>query len=189
MVLTRVRLWFFGGREDYLKEAYKQLEDMEVFDEVSNDPNVLVNTKVKAFEKIRLRCDLSSYTLNYFAAEDPKFTGFHVLPKIHKRLQNVPGRPVVSNCDFYTENISSLLDYHLQPLIQKVKSDIKNINHFLNKMKKLGNLPDGPILCTMYIVGLYPNIPHAEGITSLCRFLETRDNKQSQVILSQNLLK
>ena len=42
-------------REDYLKEAYKQLEDREVYEEVSNDPNVLVNTIIKALEKIRLR--------------------------------------------------------------------------------------------------------------------------------------
>ena len=40
-------------REDYLKEAYIQLEDREVYEEVSNDSNVLVNTIIKALEKIR----------------------------------------------------------------------------------------------------------------------------------------
>ena len=108
-------------KEDYLEEAYKQLEDREVDEEVPNDPNVLVNTIIKALEKTRFRGDLSSDTLNYFVVEDPKFARFYLLPKIHKRLHNVPGRPVISNCDFYTENISSFLDYHLQPLAQKVK--------------------------------------------------------------------
>ena len=97
-------------REDYLKEAYKQLEDREVYEEVSNDPNVLVHTIIKALVKTRLRGDLSSDTLNYFAVEDQKFARFHLLPKIHKRLHNVPGRPVISNCGFYTQNISSCLD-------------------------------------------------------------------------------
>ena len=60
-----------------------------------------------------------------------------MLLKIHKRLRNVSGRPVVLNCGFYTENISLCLDYHLQPLAQKVKSYIKDTNHFLNKIKKL----------------------------------------------------
>ena len=83
--------------EDYLKEAYKQLEDREVYEEVPNDPSVLVNTIIKALEKIRLRGDLSSDTLNYFVVEDPKFARFYLLPKIHKRLHNVPGRPVISN--------------------------------------------------------------------------------------------
>ena len=30
----------------------------------------------------------------------------------------------------------------------------------------------------MDVVSLYPNIPHGEGLASLHRFLETRDNKQ-----------
>ena len=121
---------------------------------------------------------MSSDTLNYFAVEDPKFARFYLLPKIHKRLHNVPGRPVISNCGFYIENISSLLDYHLQPLAQKVKFYIKDTNHFLNKTKKLGSLPDGAILCTVDVVGLNPHIPNGEGLASLLRFLETKDNKQ-----------
>ena len=183
-------------REDYLKEAYKQLEDREVYEEVSNDPNVLVHTIIKALVKIRLRGDLSSDTLNYFAVEDQKFARFHLLPKIHKRLHNVPGRPVISNCGFYTGNISSFLGYHLQPLAQEVKSYIKDTNHFFKKIKKLGNLPDGAILSTMDVVGLYPNIPHGEALASVRKFLETRDNKQissdtlterAEVVLKNNI--
>ena len=120
---------------------------------------------------------MSGDTLNYFVVEDPKFARFYLLPKIHKRLHNVPGRPVISNCGFYTENISSFLGYHLQPLAQKVKSYIKDTNHFLDKIKKLGSLPDGAILFIMDFVGLYPNIPNGEGLTSLRRLLETRENK------------
>ena len=70
---------------------------------------------MKALEKMRSRCDLSNNILNYFLVKDPKFARFYLLPKIHKRLHrhSVPGRPVISNCDFYTENKSSFLDYHL----------------------------------------------------------------------------
>ena len=113
-----------------MKEAYKQLEDREVSEEVSNDSNVLVNTTIKALEKIRLRGDLSGDTLNYFVVEDPKFARFYLLPQIHKRLHNVLGRPIIANCGFYTENISSFSDYHLEPLAQKVKSYMKDTNHF-----------------------------------------------------------
>ena len=68
-------------------------------------------------------------TLDYLLVEDPKFARFYLLPKIHKRLHDVPGRPVISNCGYYTKNISSFLDYRLQPLAQKVKSHIKDTNH------------------------------------------------------------
>ena len=39
-------------------------------------------------------------------------------------------------------------------------------------------MADGAILCTMDVVGLYPNTPHGEGLASLRRFLEARDSKQ-----------
>ena len=68
---------------------------------------------MKALEKIRLRGDLSKDTLDYFLVKYPKFARFYSLPKIHKRLDDVPGRPVISNCGYYTENISSFLDNHL----------------------------------------------------------------------------
>ena len=50
---------------------------------------------MKALEKIRLRSDYSSDTLNYFLVKDPKLTRFYLSPKIHKRLHDVPGRPVI----------------------------------------------------------------------------------------------
>ena len=90
-------------------------------------------------------------------------------------MYGIPGRPVISNCSFDIENISSFLDHHLIPLAQMVKSYIKNTNHFL---KKIGKLPKEVILCTMDVVGLYHNIPHGEGLASLYKFLETRENKQ-----------
>ena len=50
-------------REEYFKKAYKQLE---VWEEFPNGPSVLVNTIVKALEKIHLRGDFSSNTLDYY---------------------------------------------------------------------------------------------------------------------------
>ena len=119
-----------------------------------------------------------TYTLNYLLVKDPKFIRFHLLPKIHKRLHNVPGRPIISNCGFYTENISSFLDHHLQPIAQKVNSLIKDTNHFLLKIKSLGQLPEGAILCTIDAVCLYPNIAHEEGLASLRRFLDVKFEKK-----------
>ena len=87
-------------REDYLKEASKQLEDKEVNLEVSNDSSALDRTIFKSLENIRKRGDLSQDTLNYFLVKHPKFARFYLLPKAHKRLYDVPGRTVISNCGF-----------------------------------------------------------------------------------------
>ena len=88
-----------------------------VYEEVPNDPEPLITTEEKRFE-----------------VKDPKFARFYLLLEIHKRLNNVPGRPVISNCGYHMENISAFLDFHLQPLAQAVKSYIKDTNDFLNKL-------------------------------------------------------
>ena len=49
---------------------------------------------------------------------------------------------------------------------KKVESWIKDTNHFPKKLKELGSLPKSAILCTADVVGLYPNIPHEEGLAS-----------------------
>ena len=95
-------------------------------------------------------------------------------------MHNVPGRPVISNCGFYTENISSFLDHHLQPIAQKVKSFMKATNHFL---QSLGQLPEGAI-------------PHEEGLASLRKFLDARSEKKvttetllelAEIVLKNNI--
>ena len=42
-------------REDYLKEAYKKLEDQDVYEEVPNDSSILINAIMCALEKTRIR--------------------------------------------------------------------------------------------------------------------------------------
>ena len=81
------------------------------------------------------------------------------------------------NYGYYTENISLFLDFHLLPIAKKVKSYIKYTNDFLKKLFSLTNLPDNSLLCTMDVVGLYPNIPHDEGLSALRKRLNERDKK------------
>ena len=38
-------------REDYLKKAYRQLDNKEVYEQVPDHPSVLVNILIKALEK------------------------------------------------------------------------------------------------------------------------------------------
>ena len=45
--------------------------------------------------KVRKRGDISDSTLDYFLVNNPKLGRFYLLPKIHKRLHHIPGRPVI----------------------------------------------------------------------------------------------
>ena len=110
--------------------------------------------------------------------KNPKSAQFYLLPKNHKRLENVPERPVISNCRSYIENISAFLDFHLQPLAGEVKSHIKDTNDFMKKLRSLTDLPSDITLCSKDIVCLYPNIPHSEDLSALQNCLELRRDKK-----------
>ena len=98
-------------REDYLKAANSQLSDKDVYQEVKGDAEGPLKSVLR---KTRNRGDTGDKTLDYFVANNPKLGRFYLLPKIHKKLHNVPGRQVISNSSYFTENISSL-DFHLKP--------------------------------------------------------------------------
>ena len=102
----------------------------------------------------------------------------YLLPKIHKRLHDVPGRPVISNCGTPTEKVSEFLNYHLQSVMKLGKSYIKDTGDFLEKLKALGDIPPNAILVTADVVGLYPSIPHDAGLKALYEKLEERTEKK-----------
>ena len=79
----------------------------------------------------------------------------------------MPGCPVISNCGNPTKKVSEFLDHHLQPVMKEGKSYIKDTADFLDKLKDLGEIRDGAILVTADVVGLYPSIPHTEGLEVL----------------------
>ena len=63
-------------------------------EQVSNDPNVLANTFMKAVEKIRLWGNLPKYNVGYFLVKDLNFERLYLLPKLQIQLHGLPGRPV-----------------------------------------------------------------------------------------------
>ena len=90
------------------------------------------------------------------------FGKFYLLPKIPKRLFNVPGRPVISNCGTPTEKCSEFLDYHLKPVMKISWSYLRHSGDFAKKMKNISSIPEDIILVTADVVGLYPSMPHTQ---------------------------
>ena len=89
----------------------------------------------------------------------------YLLPKLHK--PGCPGRPLISGCSTPTERISELVDSNSTPMVPRINSYIKDRNDFLRKLGELQRLPEGVTLCTVDVVGLYPHIPHYEGLEAL----------------------
>ena len=67
--------------------------------------------------------------------------------------------------------------YHLQPLVHKLPSFVKDTNDFLNKLLTIGNLSANSLLVTLDVSSLYTNIPHNEGTNACERFLRTSSHK------------
>ena len=113
-------------------------------------------------------------TKQYLIQTDVKPGRFYILPKIHK--PGSPGRPIVSSNNHPTERISHFVDHHLQPLVHKLLSFVKDTNDFLNKLQTIGNLPANSLLVTLDVSSLYTNIPHNEGINACDYFLRIRSH-------------
>ena len=160
-------------RGDYLAEADRQLKDNETYESSSfKDADLikLVEKSNSIFQSLKKRKLITEKELKYFTYKYKKATNFgkmYLLPKIHKRLVNVPGRPVISNCSTPTEKASEFLDHQLQPIMRSGMSYIKDTNDFLPKLQNLKKVPDNPILVTADVVGLYPIISHNEGLDVL----------------------
>ena len=108
-------------REDYIAEASKQLNNESVYKSVNFKDKILQNLAEKmAFSKVLSRnVKLLKKKLKYFTIEHKKTTNsgkMYLLPKIHKRLYDVHGRPVISNCGTPTEKASEFLDNQLKKL-------------------------------------------------------------------------
>ncbi|XP_044184248.1 uncharacterized protein LOC122964605 [Acropora millepora] len=102
-----------------------------------------------------------------------------------------PGRPVISGCGTPTEKISAFVDHNVRPIVSEINSYIKDTNDFLHKLGRIGDLPEGAILCTIDVVGLYPHIPHNEGLEALKEALSTLEGQldsEQQRSLNEDLL-
>ena len=55
-------------------------------------------------------------------------------------------------------------------------SYIKDSGDFLKKIKSIGKIPEGAILVTADVIGLYPSISHEAGLEALRKRLNERDS-------------
>ena len=97
---------------DYLAETKNHPKDSNTDKDVKfgdNDLVKLVEKSNQIFKKLLSKQNISSSQLRYFSYNDKKSTNLgkmYLLPKLHKPLESVAGRPVTSNCGTPTEKVS-----------------------------------------------------------------------------------
>ena len=77
--------------------------------------------------------------------EKPQLGRFYLLPRIHERTSNVPGRPVISNNGTATENISAFLDYHLKNIVSTIPHILEDTRDSLQRLNQIGDIPENAL--------------------------------------------
>ena len=114
-------------RDKYIAEGLRQVSDNNFYIETDTDLTskhhkevVTVLDDMHSHREIDRSCHL------YLTYTPIRTAQFYMLPKIHKNLNNPPGRPIVSGNGCPTERISQFVDFFLQPGVKGIRSYIKD---------------------------------------------------------------
>jgi hypothetical protein len=70
------------------------------------------------------------------------------------------------------------VDYHINPIVKCLPSALVDTSDFLRRLENVGYISETAIFGIIDVVGLYPHIPHDEGLDSMRKILEEfRDNE------------
>ena len=127
-------------------------------------------------------------TKQEFEAMDPEGTNpakFYCTFKVHKdheEMKAPPERPIVSACGSVMEQASQFVDHHIKQHGTQHESYIEDTPDFLRHLENINNegkLPENALLVTWNVIGLFTNIPHNEGINSVRRALNEREEPKT----------
>ena len=86
-------------KQNYPNSSKIELEAKDVKDtnEVKDDLLLSLKQKMKSVLSKMLKKKKVHKLHDYLFVKNPPLGRFYVLPKIHKLMKNVPGRPIISN--------------------------------------------------------------------------------------------
>uniref|UniRef100_A0A8C5PUJ4 Reverse transcriptase domain-containing protein n=1 Tax=Leptobrachium leishanense TaxID=445787 RepID=A0A8C5PUJ4_9ANUR len=160
----------------YNNEAMRILGDATTYRHLKKDPSMDFKHIFHDYlDQGHLLGILNNNELKYLKIDHPKIPIFYFLPKIHKNLENPPGRPIISGIGSISSRLSEYLDKQLQPYVTTTETYLKDTIEMINILTD-ADWKDGDILVTSDVQSLYTIIPHNRGIEAAQFFLE-KDNK------------
>ncbi len=111
--------------EQYLNECFKQLSDRKYYIPKNRDLTSEHNIKVyELVDNINSIGSISDKCADYLKILNPRVLAFYTLPKIHKKVNSPPSRPILSANNAPTERTSEFVDHFLQPYLVEMKSHV-----------------------------------------------------------------
>ncbi len=159
-------------------QLYKELclknLDTPDFELISFDPLEEIKLKIRNnLEDLFQNNDISVKLLDFLILDKPKLGNYRVLMKIHKNKFST--RPIINCRSHPTENLSSIIDTILKPIIVLTESYIQDSQNLLQKTKeKIFDLD-----CALYscdFEGLYSNIDLDHALHVIYEFMKDKIN-------------
>lgn len=179
---------------DYVVEAHRQLNNVDFYERLSGNP--LEGFMKERDELLSNAMDNMWVTRNqydFLNVVHPVTPVFYLLPKIHKRLQNPPGRPIVASRNSLCEPLSQFVDIVIKDIVKTLPSYISDTRDVLKLLSDI-TVPDNAYLVTFDVESLYTNIPHEGGLEAMAHYLTSHDDglpvelllKMTRFILKSN---
>ena len=141
---------------------------------------------------------ISQHEFNEMIPEDKNAGRFYFNFKVHKSYTHIPPlRPINSGSGSVTENISLFVNHYIKDLSHP--SYIQDTPDFLRGIENINagqELPENATLVALDVDGLFTNIPHEDGISTMKEALDERVNPKvpsafivelMQLVLQNNL--
>lgn len=89
----------------------------------------------------------------------------YTVPKIHKNLEQPPGRPIINGIQSINARLGEYVDKFLQPLVPQTKAYLRDTKHLIQILETLTLVPEEKyIIATADVASLYTVIDHSDAI-------------------------
>ena len=171
--------------QQYKQEVLRQLENGDHYQKIDSDTTPIIAQQIKTLLKKYTDKGLIKEELaQILTPKKYRAARFYVLPKVHKDIQQPPGRPIMGACLHPTELLSKYIDRELNPWVSGIPSYIKDTNHLISTLKDI-QLPNEAKIVTFDVTGLYTNIPHGEGIQAIKDFMTEKTTSRKGEMLAE----
>ncbi|XP_073422111.1 uncharacterized protein [Dendrobates tinctorius] len=159
---------------EYREMCYAILQDNSTYEVLKENPMASYKEELQLILSGALAEGVISKTeFDFILPKFPLVATFYALPKIHKGLNPLKGRPIVSGVDSLTQNSGLYIDQILRPFVVCMPSYLRDTSDLLLKLEGV-HLEGNAWLASIDIEALYSNIPHDVGIKGVGHFLSQR---------------
>ena len=83
---------------------------------------------------------------------------------------------MISTNETGTDNISTFVDFHLKSIVSKIPQILEDTRDYLQRLNQIGDISENALLVSFDVVGLYPHIPHDQGVETMERFFNKHED-------------